>query len=425
MAEAVKYGMIKDRSLFELLERGEFERHAQEVVTTCVRIKAEIVGRDEFDNGERQLLNFGHTPAHAIEKLSAFDISHGHAVAMGMRLMTRAAESAGMLTEPASARLENALAINNLPTSCPYGAAELAQAAAGDKKRSGDSIRVVVPLSIGNSALHTIPVEELRAFFERGLGTVVNAVDIRITPRALNGELDAVESKSDAHRQLIAASLSRTPTKLRVRAVSKDIAATIACLRQAGARIVPGADGRLHITPLWAASAVNPVFDCGESGSTLRFLLPVAAAVFNGFTLTGSGRLPQRPLAPIVEAMAHNGCSFSGAALPMTVTGHLSGGVYELPGDISSQFVSGLLLALPLVDGDSEIVLTTPLESTGYVDMTLATLAAFPLRSRAPRGGTLCPARRPMRPRGIRSLRAIGRTPRFGLRPRLSAAKLR
>lgn len=169
MAEAVKYGMIKDRSLFELLERGEFERHAQEVVTTCVRIKAEIVGRDEFDNGERQLLNFGHTPAHAIEKLSAFDISHGHAVAMGMRLMTRAAESAGMLTEPASARLENALAINNLPTSCPYGAAELAQAAAGDKKRSGDSIRVVVPLSIGNSALHSIPVEELRAFFERGL----------------------------------------------------------------------------------------------------------------------------------------------------------------------------------------------------------------------------------------------------------------
>lgn len=205
-------------------------------------------------------------------------------------------------------------------------------------------------------------------------------MDIRITPRTLNGELDAVESKSDAHRQLIAASLSHTPTKLRVRAVSKDIAATIACLRQAGARIVPGADGRLHITPLWAASAVNPVFDCGESGSTLRFLLPVAAAVFNGFTLTGSGRLPQRPLAPIVEAMADNGCSFSGAALPMTVTGHLRGGVYALPGDISSQFVSGLLLALPLVDGDSEIVLTTPLESTGYVDMTLATLASFSVK---------------------------------------------
>lgn len=215
-------------------------------------------------------------------------------------------------------------------------------------------------------------------------------MDIRITPRALNGELDAVESKSDAHRQLIAASLSRTPTKLRVRAVSKDIAATIACLRQAGARIVPGADGRLHITPLWAASAVNPVFDCGESGSTLRFLLPVAAAVFNGFTLTGSGRLPQRPLAPIVEAMADNGCSFNGAALPMTVTGHLSGGVYELPGDISSQFVSGLLLALPLLDGDSEIVLTTPLESTGYVDMTLATLARFSIKvARTPRGYAL------------------------------------
>lgn len=202
-------------------------------------------------------------------------------------------------------------------------------------------------------------------------------MDIYIAPTKLKGKIEAIESKSDAHRLLICAALAGMPTDIKIKNISKDIAATIDCLSGLGSEIRAHSDGSLTVGPLWQSTARNPVLDCGESGSTLRFLLPAAAAVCDGFTLTGSGRLPQRPLAPVITAMKANGCNFGREKLPVQVSGKLQSGRFELPGDVSSQFITGLLFALPLLDGNSEIVLTSPLESSGYVDMTLHTLARF------------------------------------------------
>jgi 3-phosphoshikimate 1-carboxyvinyltransferase len=120
-----------------------------------------------------------------------------------------------------------------------------------------------------------------------------------------------------------------------------------------------------------------PSFDCGESGATLRFLLPVAAALGLNAKFIGRGRLPHRPLKPLADTLAAHGVQFSSNALPFKISGQLQPGTYRLPGDVSSQFITGLLLALPLLDGDSTIQLTGPLASRGYVEMTLCTLKQF------------------------------------------------
>lgn len=202
-------------------------------------------------------------------------------------------------------------------------------------------------------------------------------MDISISPSSLKGEIEAVESKSDAHRLLICAALSQTNTEIQIKNNSKDVRATMNCLSALGSVFEKPEGGKLIIRPLRELPGERPLLDCGESGSTLRFLLPVAAAICNDFTITGGGRLPERPLAPIIEAMRSNGCSFDSEKLPINIAGKLRGGRFVLPGDVSSQFISGLLFALPLLEDESEILLTSPLESSGYVDMTLDTLNKF------------------------------------------------
>jgi 3-phosphoshikimate 1-carboxyvinyltransferase len=117
--------------------------------------------------------------------------------------------------------------------------------------------------------------------------------------------------------------------------------------------------------------------NCRESGSTLRFLLPVMAALDKACTFTGTGRLPKRPIEPLIALLRAHGCEVSATSVPLVIRGKLRPGRFELPGNISSQFVTGLLFALPLLEDASEIVLTSPLESAGYVEMTLCTLRKF------------------------------------------------
>jgi len=204
-------------------------------------------------------------------------------------------------------------------------------------------------------------------------------LDIAVTPSKLSGTVPSIVSKSEAHRLLICAALANEPTTLVMNgSLSKDIEATISCLESMGAHIIK--DGGLY--------TVNPItqrkneftLDCGESGSTLRFLLPVAAAIGADFHVSGQGRLPQRPLMPLIKAMRENGCCFSSDTLPFKVGGGLESGEFSLPGDISSQFISGLLFALPTLGGNSKIVLTSSLESVGYVNMTIDALQKFGIR---------------------------------------------
>ena len=169
IAEVIKYGMIKDRTLFEMLETGKCFNKMEACIARCVEIKGDVVAKDEFDNGERQLLNFGHTLAHAIEKLSGYEMSHGHAVAVGMVMVTRAAERMNLTKEICLGRLIKTLEKYNLPVKCPYGLSDLASAALADKKRAGSAINLIIPLRIGEAGILKLPVTELESFVECGL----------------------------------------------------------------------------------------------------------------------------------------------------------------------------------------------------------------------------------------------------------------
>ena len=214
-----------------------------------------------------------------------------------------------------------------------------------------------------------------------------------ITPSKLRGSVFAPPSKSIAHRQLICAALSDRPSLLELSGISDDIQATIDCLKALGADI-ERSNGKLFIEPI-STPADNAVLNCGESGSTLRFLLPVAAALTKSCTFTGSPRLAARPINELVYAMARNGASFSSENLPLTVSGGLEAGLYELSGGISSQFTSGLLLALPLLEGESEITISGSLSSAPYVDMTLSVLDAYGVKvKKTQKGFKICEKQR-------------------------------
>ena len=203
-------------------------------------------------------------------------------------------------------------------------------------------------------------------------------MNVTITPTLLRGTITPPPSKSQAHRLIIAAALSDGVCRLSNVELSQDIQATLRCMRTLNADA--SSDGTvIRGCNLVDGFEVPPpeIMDCGESGSTLRFLIPVALALQGGGKFTGHGRLMERPQGPYFDLFREKGIACSLEDGVLTVSGKLTPGEYALPGDVSSQFVTGLLYALPLLEGDSEIQLTTGLESRGYVDMTLDALAQF------------------------------------------------
>ncbi|HKM40252.1 MAG TPA: 3-phosphoshikimate 1-carboxyvinyltransferase [bacterium] len=217
---------------------------------------------------------------------------------------------------------------------------------------------------------------------------------MRITcyPSQLQGSIAAIPSKSSAHRALIGSALADKPTRVVMpKWEGEDIQATIRCLTAVGASF-HREENAYRVVPIRELPE-NPRLDCGESGSTLRFLLPVVAALGCGGRFEGSGRLPDRPIAPLIQALKQGGLKVDGARLPLVLKGKLNPGKYQLPGSVSSQFISGFLLALPLLPAASSIELSDPLESSGYVKMTAALLEEFGLPVTATARGFFLPAR--------------------------------
>ncbi|MBQ7883150.1 MAG: 3-phosphoshikimate 1-carboxyvinyltransferase [Phascolarctobacterium sp.] len=208
---------------------------------------------------------------------------------------------------------------------------------------------------------------------------------IRIIPTKLKGTVLAPSSKSMGHREIICAGLAAGTSIVDNISMSKDIEATCRCLRALGVVIeeVPSKfAGRsaLKVIGTGNLKAAEAGADCGESGSTLRFFIPLGALLDAPFTFTGHGKLVSRPLNAYYDIFAKQGLKYETAEagnLPLTVNGRLQAGLYQLPGNVSSQYVSGLLFALPLLDGDSVIEITSELESAAYVDMTLSCLAKY------------------------------------------------
>lgn len=195
-----------------------------------------------------------------------------------------------------------------------------------------------------------------------------------ILPGAKCGTVAAPASKSQAHRLLIAAALGQAPVTLYCDGISKDIAATAACLRSLGADIQKTAPGVIRITPIQQTPSELCHLPCGESGSTLRFLLPVVGAMGAQAVFHREGRLPQRPLGPLAEELLRHGMQLTPQGDDLLCCGRITAGAYSLPGNESSQYISGLLLALPLLPGESILWVTGSVESADYIAMTEDTL---------------------------------------------------
>lgn len=196
-----------------------------------------------------------------------------------------------------------------------------------------------------------------------------------VYPGKLSGTLSAIPSKSHVHRLLICAALADGETRIHCPALNADIEATVRCLNALCANIAYS-DGYFTVRPAKIPSGQTA--DCGESGSTYRFLLPVAAAQGADTVFRLHGRLPARPMGELTDALETHGASLSGLGTDRVVlSGKISGGRYELPGDVSSQYISALIFAIPLTGESGEIVLTTPVESKGYIGMTLDAVHSF------------------------------------------------
>lgn len=210
-------------------------------------------------------------------------------------------------------------------------------------------------------------------------------MDITVYPGTLGGEVVAPSSKSEAHRALICAAFAAGATDVACSTSSADIEATVSCLEALGARIARTRDG-FRVRPVPGTSATDnlpeplrgAVLDCGESGSTMRFMLPVVCALGCEASLTGHGRLPERPLSPLYEQLVEHGATISAqGSVPLRTRGRIRAGRYELAGNVSSQYVSGLMLAAPLLRAPVEIVVTEPVESRPYIDLTVSVLRSF------------------------------------------------
>lgn len=201
-------------------------------------------------------------------------------------------------------------------------------------------------------------------------------MDICITPSVLRGRLSVPASKSCAHRAVICASLAEGVSNISGITMSKDIEATIGAMKALGASFeINGSSITVH--GISGSISGQADIDCNESGSTLRFVIPIAAALGADSVFRGRGRLPQRPIDIYKRELRQHGVNFVTNDMPYEISGRLTGGTYSIEGNVSSQFITGLLFALPLVKEDSEIVLTSHLESRPYVDITIDILRRF------------------------------------------------
>ena len=192
----------------------------------------------------------------------------------------------------------------------------------------------------------------------------------------LKGRVDAPPSKSMAHRYLIGAALSGQVCTLTGVDYSEDILASMDCLRALGAEITTDKD-TVRVDPTGFMQAASPLLPCRESGSTLRFFVPLALCLGRNVTFTGSERLMERPLGVYEELCRDNGFSFVKGDRTLTVCGRLRSGHYKVRGDVSSQFITGLILALVYLGKEASVEIIPPFESRSYVDLTLSALSAF------------------------------------------------
>ena len=203
---------------------------------------------------------------------------------------------------------------------------------------------------------------------------------VTLRPGGRGGEVVVPSSKSQLHRLLLCAALGTERVRVEARGTNRDVEATAACLTGLGAGIRRPDEGVWEIEPIRKAAAGPCPLPCGESGSTLRFLLPVTGMLGAHGVFYRTGRLPERPLAPLDALLRAHGMTLREEGEELTAEGQLQSGCFELPGNVSSQYVSGLLMALPYLKGDSAVSVSGRMESEQYVAMTEQVLCLAQIR---------------------------------------------
>lgn len=168
-AEVIKYAVLYDPALFEDLEKSRLDFCREDIIARCVQWKRDVVTEDEFDTGSRMKLNLGHTIGHGVEAKSNFAVSHGKAVAIGLAIVARAAAKTGMCTDECSEKIQKLLRAFGLPVATEYSPEDLFTCALSDKKRSGNTVKLIIPREIGCCEIVPTPVSQLTSFLEAGL----------------------------------------------------------------------------------------------------------------------------------------------------------------------------------------------------------------------------------------------------------------
>ena len=332
MAEAVKYELITGNT-------PNYENY-EELIEFCCRTKSKFIKKDEKDQGNRIFLNFGHTFAHAIEILNNYKIKHGKAVAIGMCLALKMGFNIGITSKKTYEKGISILNKNGLDYKNDFDIKTLFPIIENDKKNTENDINFIFLKKIGK------PV-------------IVKAHKITKFP---TGKILPPISKSYLHREIICSNLSGGPIDLAKimgnDPISDDILTTENCLKKL----------LKHETKNYICE-----LDCKDSASTLRFLSVIAWALRKKVKFTGSKELLKRPILELTEELKKHDPQKPGQ-------------IYNFPGNISSQFISGIMMALPLIGG-GEINLTSKLESSGYIDITIEVMAKYGVKIRKIKNG--------------------------------------
>ena len=382
-AEAIKCGIIGDKRIFSRLSKATFKKNIEDIIESCVKIKMNIVARDEYDNGGRQMLNLGHTFAHSIEKNSMYTISHGSAVAMGILMAARAGAVRGYCKPDLCDKINEALIRNGLHTKCRLSPEKIAEGMLNDKKRRGDIINMVFPKKIGKCEIIPIPVEEIPQIVKDGMEPGKDTVMNTGNRNSISGE-DEMENLKDApvQRVLLAAALSDRETIFKINGSGEELDTMTGCLRELGAETEIRSGNLCKVTPICMnkeqdSGGFLPIINCRENSTALRLLVPVMAAMKKEVFVSGTGTLAKTPFNDMIEAMEPMGSVFRFDHFPFELSGELRPGEFRFGKDVSQEFLSGLLMALPILEGDSVIEIEDAPDSYEYIDKTVRVLREF------------------------------------------------
>ncbi|MDO4753588.1 MAG: hypothetical protein Q4A41_01165, partial [Bacillota bacterium] len=401
LGEMIKYAIGFAPEMLETLQDLKFDDMDSllGLIRRAAELKQKIVEADFRESGDRKLLNFGHTLAHAIEFATDFKVSHGSAVAVGVYYMSRWAHREGRLQEADMDLIDRCYDHLNLPRELPRNCNKnvVFSHVLSDKKMVGDDIDLVKLYELGSLEIVRTSLDAFYdgifkdSFSNRGLRGSGKASSVNAVKEAAPAVIDLPVSKSYAHRFFILAAFADFPTVIEKFELSEDIRHTVEALKlMSGARfefgesefaVVPRRyvekDAEREETAMYTRRTGRIEIDCGSSASTARFLIPFSniRTEFDGVTyFYGSPSLENRPMNSIIHVLkAQNLLSgeVHTGSLPFGVKGRFKPGIYRIPGNITSQFLSGLLMAAPMMNGRSRIIVSGKQVSLPYVNITI------------------------------------------------------